>query len=371
MKKRNSYMAVSLFSILAGTSAASAACDCRSIRNIVNDGVERVNEHTTDVGKSISKTILDGVAQLSAYSRRSTEAQKRITEAAQVNDVTREKQIARGLAESGRYDPAPSACADLSGIFSIGKAGGGMGLSGKDITNASRNWSYGNEDIGAPVAQGGLAVANAIITDRDRFKGTGGFADPTSDARLITDAITLDTTKKEIAGAQIRLVNNIVDPVPAKPITALEAKSPAGKAQIAARQVDASRRSAAHAIMSYLGDLVTPTGSSELAAWAKKAAPQGYPYAIGDQVSQLQAMDIFVRSRFSNARWHEQIAQMSPDAIQREQLLTTALTQQIEWMRFDLERRNAVALAALLSSTLDDRDTQATSIPIAPGSGGT
>ncbi|AIK40877.1 hypothetical protein [Brucella anthropi] len=369
MKKIAFLAAASFVSIIAGSQSALADCDCGSIRNIVNDGVNRVNDHTTDVGNDIANTILQGVAQLSAYSKRATEAQKRITEAAQVNDVTRQKQIARGIAESGRYDPASSACVDLSGIFSIGKAGGGQGLSGKDITNASRNWSYGNEDIGAPVAQGGLAVANAIITDRDRFKGVGGFADPTSDARLITDAITLDTTKKKIAGAHIRLVNNIVDPIPAKPITEAESKTPAGRAQIAAREVDASRRSAAHAIMSYIGDLATPTGSSELAAWAKKAAPQGYPYQIGDQVSQLQAMDIFVRSRFPNAKWHEQLARMSPDAVQREQLLATALTQQIEWMRFDLERRNAIALAAVLSTILDNRDTHTTNIPMEAGSG--
>lgn len=326
--------------VVSGVLAASpacAACDCRQVRNIVGAGVETVNEHTSEVGGTIAQTILDGVAQLSGYSLRATEAQKRVMEAAQINAVSREKQLARGLAESGRYDPAASACLDLSGIFSIGQSGGGVGLSGRDITNASRNWSYGNEDIGKPVAQGGLSVANAIITDRDRFKGVGGFADPTSDARLLTDAMTLDTSRKEIAGAHIRLVNNIVDPIPAKPITALEGK--------------------------------TPTGSAELADWARKAAPQGYPYAIGEAVSQLQAIDIFVRSRFANAKWHQQLAQMSPDAVQREQLLATVLTQQIEWMRFDLERRNAVAIAALLSSVLDPRDAGTTNIPLAPVAG--
>ncbi|WP_079211176.1 hypothetical protein [Brucella pituitosa] len=362
------YTILGVLVALAG-SPATAACDCSRVRNIVQRGVETVNGHTSDVGRAIAKTILDGVAQLSGYSLRATEAQKRVLEAAQVNAVSREKQIARGLAESGRYDPAASACLDLSGIFSLGHSGRGAGLSGKDVTNASRNWSYGNEDIGKPVAQGGLAVANAIITDRDRFKGAGGLADPTSDVRLLTDAMTLDTSKKELAGAHIRLVNNIIDPIPAKPITVLEDRTPAGRAQVAARQVDASRRSAAHAIISYLGDLVTPTGSDALARWARDATPQGYPYAIGEQISQLQAIDIFVRSRFANAKWHQQMAQMSPDAVQREQLLATVLTQQIEWMRFDLERRNAAAIAAILSTLLDTRDMGTTSIPLSPASG--
>ncbi|GAA5628132.1 hypothetical protein Brsp05_03428 [Brucella sp. NBRC 12953] len=362
-------LAILVVVVALAASPARAACDCSRVRNIVQQGVETVNGHTSEVGGAIAKTILDGVAQLSGYSLRATEAQKRVMEAAQVNAVSREKQIARGLAESGRYDPAVSACLDLSGIFSLGQSGRGAGLSGKDVTNASRNWSYGNEDIGKPVVQGGLAVANAIITDRDRFKGAGGFADPTSDVRLLTDAMTLDTSKKDIAGAHIRLVNNIVDPIPAKPITLLEARTPAGRAQVAARQVDASRRSTAHAIISYLGDLVTPTGSDALVRWARKATPQGYPYAIGEQISQLQAIDIFVRSRFANAKWHQQMAQMSPNAVQREQLLATVLTQQIEWMRFDLERRNAAAIAAILSTLLDTRDMGTTSIPLAPASG--
>lgn len=58
-----------------------------------------------------------------------------------------------------------------------------------------------------------------------------------------------------------------------------------------------------------------------------------------------------------------------PDAVQREQVLATALTQQIEWMRFDLERRNALALAAVLSTLLDARDTGTTMIPLAPAKG--
>jgi len=367
MRKSLFFQAVSLFALFCAQ-PASAACDCESIRNIVHEEMSAVNEHTDIVGNRISETFLNGIAQLSAYSKRQTEAQKRITEAAQINDVSREKQIARGIAESGRYDPGASACVDLSGIFSMGKAGGGSGLSGQDMTNASRAWSYGNDDIGKPVSSGGLAVANAIITDRGRFIGVGGFADPTSDARLLTEAMTLDTSRSEIAGAQIRMLNNLIDPVPAKPVTTEEAKTPAGRAQIAARQVDATRRSAAHTIMSYLADLATPTGSAGLSDWAKKAAPQNYPYGIGDNVSSLQAMDIFVRSRFSNPRWHEQLAQMSPDAVQREQLLALALSQQIQWEQFALERRNSVALAAILAVLLDDRDTRTTSIPIAPSS---
>ncbi|TIN99031.1 MAG: hypothetical protein E5X96_17260, partial [Mesorhizobium sp.] len=67
----------------------------------------------------------------------------------------------------------------MSGIFTMGKSGQGVaGYGGNDVANASRNWSYGNEDIGKPVMEGGLAVANAIVSDRDELRNVGGLADP-------------------------------------------------------------------------------------------------------------------------------------------------------------------------------------------------
>jgi hypothetical protein len=356
-----SLLAGSIFLAPSGADPALAACSCGGVQNIVSHAQDAINAHTTDVGQQIADTILKGVAQLSAYQNRSIEANARVQEAAQMSDTIRERQEARAAAEGGRYDPAISACLDLSGIFSMGKAGQNVaGYGGNDVANASRNWSYGNEDIGKPVAEGGLAVANAIISDRDELKTVGGYADPTSDVRLLTDAITLDTSDAKVSKAYVRMINNMVDPIPPKPITEGELKTPAGKAQVAARQIDATRRSAAHAIYSYLGDIEAPTGGAELAKWAKTAVAASYPYEVGDHVSELQAVDIFVRSRFANPDWHRQLAGMSPAAVEREQLLTQALNLHVEWMRFSLERRQAAAIAALLANDLDNRDSRTT-----------
>lgn len=349
------------FASLSVGNAALAACSCGGVQNIVYRAQENINSHTTDVGNQIAQTILKGVAQLSSYQNRAIEANSRTQEAAQMAETIRERQKARAAAEGGRYDPATSACLDLSGIFSMGKPGQGVaGYGGNDVANASRNWSYGNEDIGKPVTEGGLAVANAIIADRDELRNVAGFADPTSDVRLLTDAITLDTSDGEVSKAYVRMINNMVDPIPPKPITQAEMRSPAGRAQVAARQVDATRRSAAHSIYSYLGDIAAPTGGKELADWAKKAVTESYPYEVGEHVSELQAVDIFVRSRFSNPEWHKELAGMSPAAVQREQLLTQALNLHVDWMRFNLERRQAAAIAALLSNSLDERDSRTT-----------
>ena len=66
---------------------------------------------------------------------------------------------------------------------------------------------------------GGLALAQEIRLDRDNLKNVGGFADPTSDVRLLTEAYTLDTSNQQVAQAYARMVNNMIDPLPPKPIT--------------------------------------------------------------------------------------------------------------------------------------------------------
>ncbi|GFE66960.1 hypothetical protein [Litoreibacter roseus] len=338
---------------IATPSYAFGGCSCGGVANIVRNARINVNNHTTEVGNYIVDNILRGVAQLSAYSKRETEAQTRIAEAQDQNAVLRERQVIRAAAEGGRYDPAVSACIDLSGIQNYGGGQTSQGVGGIDIANLSRNRSYGNGAAGEPVRQGGLALAQEIQLDRDRLRNVAGFADPTSDVRLLTEAITLDTSDQEVAQAYARMINNMVDPLPPKPITTQEAQTPTGLARIAARQIDATRRSASHAVFTYLGDIATPTGGTELATWAQNAAGPAYPYNVGDKVSSLQAVDIFVHSRFANPDWHQSIARMSPESVQRELLLTQALNLHVNWIRFGLERRVAAVEAAQLATYVD------------------
>lgn len=367
-KRRSIYVTLLACSIaifgVSNPSYAFGGCSCGGVRNIVREARVNINNHTTEVGNYIVDNILKGVAQLSAYSKRETEANKRIAEGQDQNAVLRERQKIRAAAEGGRYDPATSACIDLSGILNFGGGQTSQGVGGIDIANLSRNRSYGNGAAGEPVRQGGLALAQEIQVDRDRLRNIGGFADPTSDVRLLTEAITLDTSDQQVAQAYARMINNMVDPLPPKPVTTQEAQTPSGLARIASRQIDATRRSASHAVFTYLGDITTPTGGSELANWAKNAAGPAYPYQVGDKVSTLQAVDIFVHSRFANPDWHQSIAKMSPEAVQREILLTQALNLHVNWMRFGLERRDAAVSAAHLASDIDGTEGSGNGAPL-------
>lgn len=355
------------------TPAEAAGCNCWRIRNYHTETrrevVKKVNDHTTDVGNYITDNILKATQQLSAYEQRTAESNKRVEEGAQANEVIRTKQRFRAEAEGGRYDPAASACTDLSGIMKMGGGGSTQGYGGNDIANVSRNRANGNGIGGEEVRIGGLALAQAILNDRDRLKNIGGVLDPTTDVRLLTENVTLDTSNSDVASAYARLVNNIIDPTPARPLTASEMATPAGRASAAARQIDAARRSPAHAVFGYYGDLITPIGGQELADWAKKAATDAYPSEVGDKVSTLQAVDIFVHSRFANPEWHQQLAKMSPSAVGRETALTNALNLHVNWMRFQLELRNAAVNATDLAARLDDRDSGDSTNRAAAGTG--
>ncbi len=354
-----------LLGFILTTETVAAGCSCGGVQNIISRARIDINNHTTDVGNYIVDSILKGVAQLSAYSKRETEAARRIAEGQDQNAVLRERQKIRALAEGGRYDPSASGCIDLSGILNFGGGQTNQGVGGIDISNLSRNRSYGNGAAGAGVRAGLLAVSQEIVVDRDALRNVGGFADPTSDVRLLTEAMTLDTSNQQVAQAFARMVNNMVDPLPPKPITEEEAKTTVGLAHIASRQVDATRRSASHAVFTYLGDLAAPTGGGALADWAKKAAGPAYPNNVGDKVSKLQAMDIFVHSRFPNPDWHQQLAKMSPDAVMRELALTQALNLYVNWERFNLERRDATVSAAILSTKIDGTEGAGTGAPVA------
>lgn len=350
----------------------------RLISTSHSDTRTAVNEHTTQVGNYIVDNILKATQQLSAYESRTAESNKRVEEGAQANETVRKRQEMRALAEGGRYDPAASSCTDMTGVLNMGGGASAQGIGGQDVANVSRNRSNGNGPEGEAVRRGGLAIAQEIINDRDRLAGIGGVLDPTTDVRLLSNNMTLDTTDEGVKAAYARLVNNLIDPVPARPVTEGEKATPAGYAQIAARQIDSARRSPAHDVMAHIGDLHAPTGGPELAEWAQNAATEAYPNQIGDKVSTLQTIDVFVHSRFANPEWHQQLAMMSPEAVMRETALMNALNLHVNWMRYQLEMKDALVGATQLAAQLDDRDAGSTSgalpasinsgtVPAAPG----
>ncbi|WP_062213177.1 hypothetical protein [Aureimonas sp. AU12] len=354
-------LAASSSGLFASVQSAYAVCD-GCVVGAVNNMNANVTAQIQTSTAAIITALGQSTAQLSGYETRTARSQQRVEDAAQQIETMRQRDLARAKAEGGRYDPAPSACRDLSGVLQFGGGTSSQGVGGNDLVNAARNRGRGNEKEGDEVNRGGLAIAQGIVNDREELKGLGGYLDPTTDLRLMLEPQTLDTSEGEVAKAAARLVNNIVDPTPARPLTDGEKKTPQGKAQLAARQIDEARRSAAHSIFAYLGDLAAPTGGSGLVDWAKKAAPASYSNTIGDKVSTQQVIDIFVQSRFSNPDWHQELAKMAPEAVNREIALTNALNLHVNWMMFQLMKREAAVSATQLATELDNRDTTGTAI---------
>ena len=117
--------ALAVVSPIAIVSPALAVCDSCVVGAVNNLRVEQ-RETTSAIQtaqQAIVQAITQGVAQTSGYQAQTTQSQRRVQEAADINETIRQRQLARAEAEGGRYDPAASACTDLSGILQFGGIG--------------------------------------------------------------------------------------------------------------------------------------------------------------------------------------------------------------------------------------------------------
>ena len=336
-------------------SDAEAGCSCGGVRGIVkaahSETRETVNAHTTAVGNAITEAFLRGVAQLSAYEERATEAAARIEDASQQLHTVRARQLARAKAEGGAYDPAVSACVALTGISfgGLSQAPPAAAATGQDVANAVRNRARAVEED-SPVRIGGARLEENRLDIRDTSAGLLGVLDPTSDARAVLGNQTIDTRSPDEAVALAAFVSNVVDPTPPRPLTGEEASTVDGVTRIGEDHVRQSRLSVAHAAIAHLIDQRTPQANgAELANWAREAAPTSYMTPIPDVVSEHQYLDIEVASRFPNPEWHAQVSQMSPEAVQREALLLEGLRLYLDWKRYQLEQNGVFVDAAQLA----------------------
>ena len=262
----------------------------------------------------------------------------------------------RAVAEGGRYDPAASACAGLGGIAAATspvESPGPQAPTGNDTQNQARNYERCADD-NDEVCRGEGAVATGIIADRDASQDLGGVLDPTSDLRFLllqpTVAAGTSTTPEQLAVPAFRLIQNLVNPFPPPPITDTQATTPEGRGLIAARQADTARRSAPRGLLNWIQTRAMP--SLPLGDWARRTAPDGYPYPIDDRISLRQYYDVAIAASWRNPDWHRRVTEMSPEAAARESVLQQALANDIAWLQFELDLHAAATLAVLTAQSI-------------------
>ncbi len=336
--------------------AGQALCPCTA--SIIDHSADGDANRNANADRIIA-AVRAGAGQTSAYVHRSAAAAEKIQDASDLNAGLRIREGMRAAAEGGRYDPAASACGGLAGVMRLadGSRVGMTSPAGDDTRNRIRDYERcagGNVEACA----GPGAVASGIIADRDRSRNLGGVPDPTSDLRVLlrqpTAGAGSGTDPEALDAAVWRLSQNILNPFPDRPLTEAEARTPAGRALIAERQSEAARRSAPAALLGWIQTRSAP--DLPLGGWARRTAPDGYPYPIDDKISLRQYYDVAAAASWRNPDWHARVMSMSPEAVAREIALQLALANDLAILQIELDIHRAAAEAVAAARLLDDDD---------------
>ncbi len=350
-------------------SQASAQCRCTSqlqahLRGSNSDRARQTGaaaENRQEQTERIIAAIRAGAGQTSAYIQRQGALIEKVSDASDLNQAIGRREDMRAGAEGGRYDPAVSNCLGYgsAAVMARGPTEAGPGEpplppTGADTQNEARNYARcagGNSEV----CEGTGAVVNGIIDDRDQLRNVGGVFDPTSDLRVLLQQPTAGAgtgaDPDELGEAIWRLHQNIVDPVPAPPVTRAEAELPAGRAEIARRQSESARRSAAATLLGWIQ--TRSAAHLPLGDWARRTAPDGYPYPIDDRISVRQYYDVAVAASWRDPDWQAALPGMAPEAVMREVAAQLALGNDLALLQFELDLHRAAVDAVIASALLD------------------
>ena len=309
----------------------------------------------------IIAAVRAGAGQTSAYLQRNAAAAEKLSDASDFNASIRVRESLRAEAEGGRYDPAASSCGGYAAAAALatGSAdsfpdGEPPPATGADTQNSVRNYSRcagGNTEV----CNGSGVVIGGIISDRDRHRGVGGVFDPTSDLRVLLQQPTAGAgtgaNQDDLADAIWRLHQNIIDPIPAPPVTSAQAETPAGRAEMADRQAVSARRSAPSALLGWIQ--TRSAAQLPLGDWARRTAPAGYPFPLDERISVRQYYDVAVAAGWRNPDWHSRLIGLSPEAVMREVASQLALSNDIALMGFELDVHRAAVEAVIAAKLLD------------------
>ncbi|MCW3782559.1 hypothetical protein [Defluviimonas salinarum] len=315
----------------------------------------RVTE-TRDAVRAAERAINDGTDRLiaalkghsgeqSAYQDKQIEANRRITDAAEQNATTRLRQEFRARAESGEFDPSPDSCL-LAGAY---RNGGGSGaLRGSTTVAEARVQNDGGDPA---VREGGTRFARSVVDDQiELAKGMGGFAEPTVNPAAILQNPTLTIETDEDRRAANRLVRNMTDPFPPRPVTEEELRTPEGVARAAARAVQKTRANAGLEAIAMVMNMKTEVGPAT--PWQPYIDDiSNYNRPVGDQVSELQTLDFRTLRHYAPKPevFHKRSA-LSEKQLLQEILDVMSVNTRLAYLQLELDSRTAIVQTQILST---------------------
>lgn len=255
------------------------------------------------------------------------------------------RQQFRAEAESGAFDPSPDICL-LAGLFRDSGATTSTPRGSSTVAGA-RQLNNGGDPA---VRQGGTARARAAIDERAELAGAmGGFSDPTVDPAAILQNPTLTIETDEDRRAAERLVRNLTDPNPPRPVTAAELQTPAGVARAEARAIQETRNNAAAEVVSMVMNMRAEVGPTE--PWEPYIEDiSNYNRPVGDQVSEMQAIDIRTLRHYApKPEVFQERAAWSEKQLLQEILDILSINTRMAYMQLELDTRRAVVDTQILS----------------------
>lgn len=322
----------------------------------LNDNQVRTGENVKDLEKQVESSMEEAADRIiaalrshsgeqSAYQDKQIEATRRITDAAELNATERMRQEFRARAESGEFDPSPDICL-LAGLFRDSGATAPNPRGSTTVAGARQL----NNGADPAVRQGGTARAKSMIDDRAELQGTmGGFADPTVDPAAILQNPTLSIESDEDRRAAERLVRNLTDPNPPRPVTAAELQTPAGVARAEQRAIQETRNNASAETVSMVMNMRTEVGPAD--PWRPYVEDiSNYNRPLGDEVSEMQAIDIRTLRHYApKPEVFQERAAWSEKQLLQEILDVMAINARMNYMQLELDTRRAIVETQILS----------------------
>jgi hypothetical protein len=313
------------------------------IRDEVEEQGENITEEVERQGENIIEALRLSRGEGSSYADKQIEANKRFTDAAQDNAVQRLRDDFRARAESGQFDPNPTSCL-IAGLFA-GSGGSGGSTPGSGSAVASRALED-NSGADPKVQAGGTELAASVIEAIAPFKGR---ADGTVSFGPIFENPTLDLSQENGQEIVNRLIRNMIDSTPPRPVTGAALSSPEGVALAAENQGRMARNSAAAEVIAMRLNMIEPLVSS--ASYQPYVDQSAYNRAVPPMISELQAIDI--RTVYDYAPNPETIGEREKKtdrALLMDLLNIMAINTRIAYISLEMQTRQATVDAAILGA---------------------
>lgn len=329
-------------------------------RNAIVDAIKEQTVKLTDKMEDTTQRIIRALAlaagENTAGLQRRTEASRRIADAQELNQTDRMRQEVRAAAESGAFDPNPFSCSLLD-IFESNRGSDAPAGAGAVTQRAVNRLNGDDQDVQA----GGARLARSVVDARDEYAGFQGSTNATTDWSLMLEEPTIDYSDPDMEAVLGWIVSNSVDAMPERAMTEEELTTPEGMDRAAEMEQRMARQQAAIQTIEMSLNMRAPALTDSQGTFAGMAADSAYNRPVPERLSELQQLDIRTvyhyapgPNRINGTNGQQNgLIHMNEKGWLQEIHTIMAINARINYVRLELENRNAITNALILAALSD------------------